>query len=125
MEKNPYENLCVDNRARLPQPWENYPVLHPGAFKTEVVYVDGREHAKIHIGQQDLAWTVGYDFYVGKHGGGRYPGRKWGDFVTEQDARLWALGFLLTLDTEDDPLPAAMKKAINVRIFEIRQYKLF
>lgn len=125
MGKNPYENLRVDNRARLPQPWKNYPVLHPGEFKTEIVYVNGREHAKIHIGQQDGVWTVGYDFYVGNHGGGCYPGRKWGDFVTEQDAKLWALGFLLTLDTEDDPLPAAVKKAINTRIFEIRQYKLF
>nr|DAX68992.1 MAG TPA: hypothetical protein [Caudoviricetes sp.] len=125
MGKNPYENLRVDNRARLPQPWKNYPVLHPGEFKTEIVYVNGREHAKIHIGQQDGVRTVGYDFYVGNHGGGCYPGRKWGDFVTEQDAKLWALGFLLTLDTEDDPLPAAMKKAINTRIFEIRQYKLF
>ena len=124
MEKNPYENLRVDNRARLPQPWKNYPVLHPGEFKTEIVYIDGREHAKIHIGQQDGVWTAGYGFDVGNHGGGCYPG-KWGDFVTEQDARLWALGFLLTLDTEDDPLPAAMKKAINACIFEIRQYKLF
>ena len=125
MGKNPYENLRVDNRARLPQPWKNYPVLHPGEFKTEIVYVNGREHAKIHIGQQDGVWTVGYDFYVGNHGGDCCPGRKWGDFVTEQDAKLWALGFLLTLDTEDDPLPAAVKKAINTRIFEIRQYKLF
>ena len=125
MGKNPYENLRVDNRARLPQPWKNYPVLHPGEFKTEIVYVNGREHAKIHIGQQDGVWTVGYDFYVGNHGGDCYPGRKWGDFVTEQDAKLWALVFLLTLDTEDDPLPAALKKAINTRIFEIRQYKLF
>ena len=62
MGKNPYENLRVDNRARLPQPWKNYPVLHPGEFKTEIVYVNGREHAKIHIGQQDGVWTVGYDF---------------------------------------------------------------
>ena len=53
MKQNPYENLRVDNRARLPQPWENYPVLKPGAFKTEIVYIDGYEHAKIHLGQQD------------------------------------------------------------------------
>ena len=125
MEKNPYENLRVDNRTRLPQPWENYPVLHPGAFKTEIVYIDGYEHAKIHLGQQDGVWTAGYDFQAGKCGGGCYPGRKWGDFVTGRDARLWVLGEFLTFDTEDDPLPAAMKKAINVRIFEIRQFTLF
>lgn len=125
MKQNPYENLRVDNRARLPIPWENYAVLQPGMFKTEIVYIDGYERAKVYLGQQDGVWTAGYDLWAEKCSGGCYPGRKWGDFVTEQDARLWVLGEFLTFDTEDHPLPAAMKKAIEKRIFEIRQLTLF
>lgn len=125
MKRNPYENLRIDNRKRLPIHWKSYAVLHEGMFKTEIVYTDGYDHAKIHLGQQDGVWTAGYDFQTGARGGGCYPSRKWGDFVTERDARLWVLGEFLTFDTKDDPLPKAMKKAIEKRIFEIRQFKLF
>lgn len=125
MAKNPYESLLIDNRAKLPKPWENYPVLQPGQFEIATIYVDGREHAKIYIGRQGSMWVVGNDYLIGSRGGCCYPGRKWGEFASSRDAMLWALGNLLALDTDDEPLPTAAVNAIHKQIFELRQYKLF
>ena len=77
---------------------------------------------KSRTGQQDGVWVAATDWMIGGTGSGYNPGRKWGEFSTEQNARLWALGELLT---KKDILPSAAIKTIEAHIDGIRQYKLF
>ena len=76
MKSNPYADLRIDNRADLPAPWYDYPVLQSGEYRTEILYTSGRDYVKVHIGQQDGAWvaaratilrgvTIGRDALVG------------------------------------------------------------
>lgn len=53
MKSNPYADLRIDNRADLPAPWYDYPVLQSGEYRTEILYTNGRDYVKVHIGQQD------------------------------------------------------------------------
>ena len=57
MKSNPYADLRIDNRADLPAPWYDYPVLQSGEYRTEILYTSGRDYVKVHIGQQDGAWV--------------------------------------------------------------------
>lgn len=122
MKRNPFENLRIDNRADLPEPWYDYPVLRSKACRTETLYTCKYDYVKIRTGQQDGVWVAATDWMIGGTGNGYNPGRKWGEFSTEQNARLWALGELLT---KKDILPSAAIKTIEAHIDEIRQYKLF
>ena len=111
MKSNPYADLRIDNRADLPAPWYDYPVLQSGEYRTEILYTSGRDYVKVHIGQQDGAWVAATTWMIGRSGRGCHPGRKWGEF-----------GDLLA---EEGVLPPAAIKAVKARIFETRQYKLF
>lgn len=122
MKSNPFADLRIDNRADLPVPWYDYPVLQSGEYRTEILYTSGRDYVKVHIGQQDGAWVAATTWMIGGSGRGCHPGRKWGEFASEQNARLWAFGELLA---EEGVLPPAAIKTVKARIFEIRQYKLF
>ena len=42
MKSNPYADLRIDNRADLPAPWYDYPVLQSGEYRTEILYTSGR-----------------------------------------------------------------------------------
>ena len=110
MKSNPYADLRIDNRADLPAPWYDYPVLQSGEYRTEILYTSGRDYVKVHIGQQDGAWVAATTWMIG------------GEFASEQNALLWAFGELLA---EEGVLPPAAIKTVKARIFEIRQYKLF
>ena len=57
MKSNPYADLRIDNRADLPAPWYDYPVLQSGEYRTEILYTNGRDYVKVHIGQQDGVWV--------------------------------------------------------------------
>ena len=50
MKSNPYADLRIDNRADLPAPWYDYPVLQSGEYRTEILYTSGRDYVKVHIG---------------------------------------------------------------------------
>ena len=67
MKSNPYADLRIDNRADLPAPWYDYPVLQSGEYRTEILYTSGRDYVKVHIGQQDGAW-VGVRRIAGRRG---------------------------------------------------------
>ena len=43
MKSNPYADLRIDNRADLPAPWYDYPVLQSGEYRTEILYTSGRD----------------------------------------------------------------------------------
>ena len=58
MKSNPYADLRIDNRADLPAPWYDYPVLQSGEYRTEILYTNGRDYVKVHIGQQDGVWLA-------------------------------------------------------------------
>ena len=122
MKSNPYADLRIDNRADLPAPWYDYPVLQSGEYRTEILYTNGRDYVKVHIGQQDGVWVAATTWMIGGSSRGCHPGRKWGEFASEQNALLWAFGELLA---EEGVLPPAAIKTVKARIFEIRQYKLF
>ena len=122
MKSNPYADLRIDNRADLPAPWYDYPVLQSGEYRTENLYTSGHDYVKVHIGQQDGAWVAATTWMIGGSGRGCHPGRKWGEFASEQNALLWAFGDLLA---EKSMLPPAAIKTVKARIFVIRQYKLF
>ena len=83
---------------------------------------NGRDYVKVHIGQQDGVWVAATTWMIGGSSRGCHPGRKWGEFASEQNALLWAFGELLA---EEGVLPPAAIKTVKARIFEIRQYKLF
>lgn len=122
MKSNLYADLRIDNRSDLPAPWYDYPVLQSGEYRTEILYTNGRDYVKVHIGQQDGVWVVATTWMIGGSGRECHPGRKWGEFASEQNALLWAFGELLA---EEGVLPPAAIKTVKARIFEIRQYKLF
>ncbi len=46
MKSNPYADLRIDNRADLPAPWYDYPVLQSGEYRTEILYTSGRDYVK-------------------------------------------------------------------------------
>ncbi len=95
MKSNPYADLRIDNRADLPAPWYDYPVLQSGEYRTEILYTNGRDYVKVHIGQQDGVWVAATTWMIGGSSRGCHPGRKWGEFASEQNALLWAFGELL------------------------------
>ena len=72
MKSNPYADLRIDNRADLPAPWYDYPVLQSGEYRTEILYTSGRDYVKVHIGQQDGAWVAATTWMIG---GPRMPPR--------------------------------------------------
>ena len=90
MKSNPYADLRIDNRADLPAPWYDYPVLQSGEYRTEILYTNGRDYVKVHIGQQDGVWVAATTWMIGGSSRGCHPGRKWGEFASEQNALLWA-----------------------------------
>ena len=47
MKSNPYADLRIDNRADLPAPWYDYPVLQSGEYRTEILYTNGRDYVKV------------------------------------------------------------------------------
>ena len=56
MKSNPYADLRIDNRADLPAPWYDYPVLQSGEYRTEILYTSGRDYVKVHaLGASFLA----------------------------------------------------------------------
>ena len=65
MKSNPYADLRIDNRADLPAPWYDYPVLQSGEYRTEILYTSGRDYVKVHIGQQDGAWVAATTWMIG------------------------------------------------------------
>ena len=68
MKSNPYADLRIDNRADLPAPWYDYPVLQSGEYRTEILYTSGRDYVKVHIGQQDGAWVAATTWMIGGSG---------------------------------------------------------
>lgn len=90
--------------ADLPAPWYDYPVLQSGEYRTEILYTNGRDYVKVHIGQQDGVWVAATTWMIGGSSRGCHPGRKWGEFASEQNALLWAFGELLA---EEGVLPPA------------------
>ncbi|MFR4671914.1 MAG: hypothetical protein ACLT75_02360 [Alistipes putredinis] len=70
MKSNPYADLRIDNRADLPAPWYDYPVLQSGEYRTEILYTSGRDYVKVHIGQQDGAWVAATTWMIGGSGRG-------------------------------------------------------
>ena len=73
MKSNPYADLRIDNRADLPAPWYDYPVLQSGEYRTEILYTSGRDYVKVHIGQQDGAWVAATTWMIGGSGRGCHP----------------------------------------------------
>ena len=65
MKSNPYADLRIDNRADLPAPWYDYPVLRSGEYRTEILYASGRDYVKVHIGQQDGVWVAATTWMIG------------------------------------------------------------
>lgn len=112
--KNPYEHLRTS-------PGYDYPVLKD--FENIAIYNDGVEYITIHVGVQDGFWVVGASYKIGTAGGGCYPGRKWGQFDSRDNAILWKLGAILGIDSIN--MPGNIRKAIVLKIDEIRQLSLF
>ncbi len=80
--------------------WWEYPVLSPSQFRTVYKFdKDGSGIVKVLIGKQDGFFVMGYhwEIYgssVGCGGGGCYPGRKWGEFKSRDEAEEYALQFV-------------------------------
>ena len=75
MKSNPYADLRIDNRADLPAPWYDYPVLQSGEYRTEILYTNGRDYVKVHIGQQDGVWVAATTWMIGGSRGRAASGR--------------------------------------------------
>ena len=116
--KNPFENLRTDTRPILQGKWVNYPALRD--FSTRHVFVDGRFHVKVLTGQQDGQWVAGVSIQMPNNGYGFFPSRRWGQFASEKNAMLWALGCALTLK-----LVAPADKAVKNEIEKLSQFNLF
>ena len=75
--------MIIDNKNLLPEPWYNYPVLQEGEFETiKLTKKKTVCGSQIYVGIQDGVWTLGYSFL----GGGCFPGIKWGEFKSREDA---------------------------------------
>lgn len=118
--KNPFEYLKIDGRGQLPEPWSDYPVLTE--YETVPVYCDGRDYVDVFVGQQDGWWVCGVHMNAHGSGSGFYPGRKWGQFATRDNALLWGLGWILSWLEEPH---GAIQRAVRERIDDIRQLKIF
>lgn len=117
--ENKFEHLRKDCRKELPQPWTHYPVLSD--YEVVPVYREGPYIMDALIGQQDDRWVVGVRFKCGTSGHYFAPGRKWGEFVSRENALLWALGWMLTREE----VTGVVRRIVLERINDIRQLKLF
>lgn len=119
MMKNKFDYLRIDGRKNLPEPWYDYPVLSD--FETASVYRYQKDYLNVLVGQQDGYWVAGITIQIEGFGAGFYPGRKWGQFATRENAILWGLGYMFGCDK----IKGAAQNAVRNMINEIRQLSLF
>lgn len=117
--ENKFDYLRIDGRKDLPEPWCDYPVVSD--FETVPVYQGDGEYLYVLIGQQDGYWVAGVSYKTKSLSRCFYPGRKWGQFASRDNALLWGLGYMLG----SNEIHGAASKAILYKINDTRQLKLF
>lgn len=117
--ENRFKHLLIDNRHLLPQPWSNYDVLKTGQFECISLWSENREKLIVQVGQQDDVWVGSMDYYVEGHGCSAYPGRKWGEFASREDAILYTMGEIEAHLIADKCRPAL----VNMIKHEIREFR--
>lgn len=118
--KNPFDHLRIDTRNMLQSSWYNYPVL--SSFNQETIYSDGTDFIIINTGVQDDVWVASVNYNLHPFASGYSPGRKWGQFQSKNDARLYILGCLLS---EEDRVIGNARKTVIKHIDAIRQLSIF
>ena len=117
--KNKYEALRTDTRHLLDD-WSDYPVATSVA--TIALFRDRDQYVDIQIGRQDGYFVAGISSLTNSGGIAFGCSRKWGQFVTDKDAIVWALGELLR---HDDMIKGEARKAAKERLLIELQPTLF
>ncbi len=117
---NPFEYLRIQTQGLLPEPWYNYPVVIDYEVETIISVVD--ETVQLYHATQDDYHVIGISVKTPVEYKSFCPGRKWGQFGSRKDAKLWALGHLLCTN---NLLSNAAIASIRIEIYRTSQMSLF
>lgn len=91
--KNPYNDLRQETQSILGDKWDKYPDVTD--FTTCTIFNSKTECVQLRIATQDEITVIACSITENGITRSFIPNRKWGQFRSEKDARLWALGFAL------------------------------
>lgn len=112
--KNPFEALRL--------PGVRGAVVHSG-YKTTTIYSDSKASLQLYTAELlPGIWDFGYSLHLDDQHAQKFPGEGAGWFKTEDNARLFALGYI---KAKRPDLPEAMMYSIDKAIDRIRNIPLF